>query len=364
MRNTLLRYAVIALSIVGSATLLFSCGGESNTTHYDYEALMTERSENRTITMTENGERAYSFYAPLIEGYSLAQNPYQEFREGINMTTYTSDSLSLVDATIKANYAIYYDKQKLWEAKGDVVIIKKNRKEGDTIVKSLTEVYTQQLFWDARTKKIYSNVDTKVLQDDGWHFGVGFEADEDLKNIHFRKYKSEMEFDFTPVEETPEEAAARKEKETAKKRETAKKGSSTQVGKRPNRPTTQPSDRSNINPSASSKNSKKQSSAKSPTRPQNTPPKRPQGNVKPNSNLSTGVSSEVNRPQRPTNGGGNSSTPKGGVTRPAQTSVTSKQNTKNNATSNGAKSIRRDAPRSILQNLSSDLYYIIVWKPL
>lgn len=201
MRHITLRYAMLALLLAGSATLLFSCGGAESSTEYDYETLMTERSEHRTIVMTENGERSYSFSAPLIEGYSLAQNPYQEFRKGIHMITYTSDSLSLVDATITANYAIYYDKQKLWEAKGDVVIIKKNRKGEDTTVTSLTEVHTQQLFWDARTKKIYSNVDTKVLQGDGWHFGVGFEADEDLKNIHFRKYKSEMEFDFSPVEE-------------------------------------------------------------------------------------------------------------------------------------------------------------------
>lgn len=171
---------------------------------------MTERSENRTIVMTENGKRSYSFTAPIIEGYSLAKNPYQEFRDGIKMVTYTSDSLSLEDATITANYAIYYDKQKLWEAKGNVVIVKKNRKSGDTIVTGLTEVYTQQLFWDARTKKIYSNVDTKVLQPDGWHFGVGFEADEDLKNIHFRKYKSEMEFDFSPVEESADDKGADK----------------------------------------------------------------------------------------------------------------------------------------------------------
>ena len=197
---------MLALLVVGSATLLFSCGSKPSAVEYDVESLMTELSYNRSITMTENGERSYTFSAPVIKGYSLAKNPYQEFPDGVNMVTYTSDSLSLVSATIRADYAIYYDKQKLWEAKNNVVVIKRNRKEGDTAVVSLTEVRTEQLFWDARTKKVYSNVDTKVLQADGWHSGVGFEADEDLKNIHFRKYKSEMEFDFTPVEESEESA--------------------------------------------------------------------------------------------------------------------------------------------------------------
>ena len=195
------RYAVIALSVVGSATLLFSCGKKAITTSYDNETLMTESSENRTITMMENGKRSYTFTSPLMEGYRLATNPYQEFRRGIEMTTYT-DSLSLPEVTITANYAIYYERQKLWEAKGNVVVIRRDREEGDTTVKGLTEVYTQQLFWNATTKKIYSNVDTKVLQADGWHFGVGFDADDDLKNIHFRRYSSEIEFDFSQSEQS------------------------------------------------------------------------------------------------------------------------------------------------------------------
>ncbi len=196
MLRTIRKYAMVALSIVGSATLLFSCGKAPEATVYDYETLMTESSENRTVTMMENGKRSYIFTTPLIEGYSLAKNPYQEFRRGIKITTFTSDTIPLIDAILTANYAIYYENQKLWEAKGNVVIHKHNRKGQDTTVTGLTEVYTQQLFWNATTEKIYSNVDTKVLQPDGWHFGVGFDADEDLKNIHFRKYSSEVEFEM------------------------------------------------------------------------------------------------------------------------------------------------------------------------
>lgn len=218
MHHILRRYAVIALSALGSATLLFSCSDKPEATQFDYETLMTESSENRTITMMENGKRSYTFVTPLMEGYSMATNPYQEFRRGIKMTTYTQDSTNLVDATITANYAIYYENQRLWEAKGNVIIIKNNRKDGDTTVTSHTEIYTQQLFWNATTKKIYSNVDTKILQPDGWHFGVGFDADEDLKNIHFRKYSSEMEFDMSqPTAEELEQENKKREEEASKK---------------------------------------------------------------------------------------------------------------------------------------------------
>lgn len=225
MHHILRRYAVIALSALGSATLLFSCSKKPEATQFDYETLMTESSENRTITMMENGRRSYTFVTPLMEGYSMATNPYQEFRRGIKMTTYTQDSTNLVDATITANYAIYYENQRLWEAKGNVTIIKNNRKDGDTTVTGHTEIYTQQLFWNATTKKIYSNVDTKILQPDGWHFGVGFDADEDLKNIHFRKYSSEMEFDMSqPTEEELEKENKKHEAEDKKDGNTNTKG--------------------------------------------------------------------------------------------------------------------------------------------
>lgn len=223
MRIATRLYAMVALSVLGSATLLFSCNNKPEPTVYDTETLMTESSENRTITMMENGERSYTFTAPLIEGYSLAKNPYKEFRRGIKMTTFTSDSLALVDVVLTANYAIYYENQQLWEAKGHVVVIKHNRGKQDTTVTGLTEVYTQQLFWNAKTKKIYSNVDTKIVQPEGLHEGVGFDADDDLRNIHFRKYSSEMEFevDESDREERSRERDAREAEAEAKAKETA-----------------------------------------------------------------------------------------------------------------------------------------------
>lgn len=250
---------MVALSIVGSATLLFSCDKDAKRTVVDYETLMTESSENRTITMMENGMRSYIFTAPLVEGYSLAKNPYQEFRRGIRLTTFTSDSLSLEDATLTANYAIYYENQKLWEAKGNVVIVKRNRKEGDTTVTGLTEVYSQQLFWNATTKKVYSNVDTKVLQPDGWHFGVGFDADDDLKNIHFRKYSSEMEFEMSQPEPKTEEELKREEEEKKKREEEAKKSKKSNSSKSNRGNVARPSDRTTMSVSPSTR----------PTRPAN-----------------------------------------------------------------------------------------------
>ncbi len=149
---------------------------------------MTEYSEHLSIINSQNGRRSYHFVTPLLEGYTLAREPYREFRKGIKITTYQDDSLSSVDAVLTANYAIYYEKRELWEAKGNVVV---EKSDGKTL-------YTQQLFWNARTGKIYSNVDSKIVQNNGRDvfIGEGFESDEEFKDWRFRRMKGRMEVEM------------------------------------------------------------------------------------------------------------------------------------------------------------------------
>lgn len=192
MTRLLKRYALVALSFVGSAILLFSCENalEEDTSDGD-EKMMTEYSENLTLVMSQNGRKSYRFATPLLEGYSLAKEPYREFRKGVKVITYLDDSMSTVDAVLTSNYAIYYEKRELWEAKGDVVV---EKSDGKTL-------YTQQLFWNARTKRIYSNVDSKIVQGGGddVFVGEGFESDEAFKDWRFRRMTGRMRVEVTPT---------------------------------------------------------------------------------------------------------------------------------------------------------------------
>lgn len=183
------RYLRVALSAAGSAILLFSCGErQGEGASGSGETMMTEYSENLSVVMSQNGRRSYHFVTPLLEGYSQAREPYREFRKGVKITTYQNDSLSEVDAVLTANYAIYYVNRELWEAKGNVVV---EKSDGKTL-------YTQQLFWNSRTKKIYSNVDSKIVQNNGRDvfIGEGFESDEEFKDWRFRRMKGRMEVEM------------------------------------------------------------------------------------------------------------------------------------------------------------------------
>lgn len=142
------------------------------------EALMTEYSENMSITMSENGRKSYHFETPLIEGYSMAHDPYREFRKGIKITIY-DENTGAESATLTANYAIFYEDRKLWEAKGDVVATNSDGRQ----------LFTSQLFWNQATHKVYSNVDSKIVDGDEVHHCEGFESDEAMKDWSYRKLK-------------------------------------------------------------------------------------------------------------------------------------------------------------------------------
>lgn len=178
------RYASVALSVLGSAILLISCERDGAAAEPSEDAMLSEYSENLSVIKSENGRRSLLFETPLLEGYTLGKEPYREFRDGVRVTTYEDDSLSTVKVVLVANYAIFYENRNLWEARGDVVV---RKADGKTL-------YTQQLFWNLTTKKVYSNVDSKVVENGGRDvaYGEGFESDETLSDIHWRRLRSMM----------------------------------------------------------------------------------------------------------------------------------------------------------------------------
>lgn len=185
------RYLAVALSFMGSAILLFSCEKKQTVVESpNYETLMTEYSENMSIDMSENGSKSYFFETPLIEGYAMARDPYREFRKGIKITMYEQDTARSVSATLVANYAIFYEERKLWEAKGDVKVVQANGRK----------LNTSQLFWNQATHTIYSNVDCVIIDRDQTIYCEGFESDEEMKDWSYRKVKGVTYFEDSQMQ--------------------------------------------------------------------------------------------------------------------------------------------------------------------
>jgi len=112
--------------------------------------------------------------AKVMNLYNTPEKQYYEFPKGI--LVYQYDSLMEIEATIKADFTIYYNNKKIWEARNDVVA--KNLKKNE-------QLYTEELFWDQNKGIIYSTKFTKIINSDGVFYGDGgFESNQDFTKWH------------------------------------------------------------------------------------------------------------------------------------------------------------------------------------
>jgi len=135
--------------------------------------------QNYEIIQSDSGKVQLRLLAPEIVRYTNVEKPYIEFPKGLTAYFY-NDSLR-VESVIKANYAIYYEKEGLWEAKNDVEA--RNLLNGN-------QLNTEHLFWDQQKKLIYSYTYSRIVNEDGTFYGEdGFEANQDLKKWKLKSSK-------------------------------------------------------------------------------------------------------------------------------------------------------------------------------
>ncbi|MCD7970016.1 MAG: LPS export ABC transporter periplasmic protein LptC [Alistipes sp.] len=183
-KRNIISYIRTALLAAGSAFCIFACGRGAAEEEDTSEGLLTQEAFNLTIIESTNGVRSTRFETPLMETYEYAREPYREFRKGVTVISYNSDT-GEVESTLVADYAIQFLNQELWEAKGNVVA---TNAQGH-------KLETQQLFWNQKTGRIYSNIDSKITQDGGEAIGVGFESDEQFTDWEFRRPRGTIDVD-------------------------------------------------------------------------------------------------------------------------------------------------------------------------
>jgi LPS export ABC transporter protein LptC len=155
--------------IMGS---FFSCKNDIETINaLNNEIKLPDQSGfNIEITYTDSGKIQGKIYAPEVNKYDRGEEPYVEFPKGMKVMFY--DSLERPTSYIKANYAIYYEKKQLWEARNQVV--------AENLVNH-DKLETEQMFWDQKEEKIYSEKFTRLTNSDGISYGEGgFESRQDM----------------------------------------------------------------------------------------------------------------------------------------------------------------------------------------
>ncbi len=143
----------------------------------------TQVSINLISQESKDGTRTYKMVTPLMEYYELADEPFTEFTQGIQIETF-NDSTAVIESDLIADYARSDEQKELWVARGNVVA---NNFSGNRTL------YTEELWWDQKAKKIYSDVAVRVREGNSNHVGVGFEADEEFVRWSFKRPRGQME---------------------------------------------------------------------------------------------------------------------------------------------------------------------------
>lgn len=165
-------------------SLMFGCA----------EKVVKPRVEDKETTPTQiaidlisiesrNGVESYRMTTPLMERYELATKPFAEFRKGILVETF-DDTTQVLQSSLRADYAHFDETDEIWEVRGKVV--GQNIEDGK-------KLFTEQLFWNQKTDRIYTDKFARIIDGQNEYKGVGFESDGKLKNWSFHTPRGTME---------------------------------------------------------------------------------------------------------------------------------------------------------------------------
>jgi LPS export ABC transporter protein LptC len=183
-----LKYLLAAVLLSGCALKQDSHDG------YSVDETFADLSVTNLDTKYFSGHNLQtSVTAPIADDYESVEQPYMEFPKGISVVFYDVEQKE--KSRLKADYAVYYSKKKLWEARKNVVV---SNEDG-------TKLLTEQLFGDENRKKIFAVKKVTVVDPDSTVIvgKQGFESDIAFKNYKFLdvngivNLKDQYENDFT-----------------------------------------------------------------------------------------------------------------------------------------------------------------------
>ena len=186
--NHISRMLIISISLT---ILITSCKNDIETIQ-----ALTSESNLPDITgfqvemdYTDSGMLKGKIFAPEVFQYDRSEEPYYEFPKGMRAVIYAAAG----EYTIQANYGIYYYNKQLWEGRNNVLI--DNKETGE-------KIETEQIFWDQKEKRIYSDKYTKVTNKDGVFIGEnGIEADDEFRKFRMIGYSGKVTVSEKPVTE-------------------------------------------------------------------------------------------------------------------------------------------------------------------
>ncbi len=180
-----------SIAALAAVLFLFACQNNKREVNTFKSKVVEEPSEiqkNLTLTYSDSAFKRMEMHARLAENYPQLEEPQMRFPKGIQVEFF--DPNGKPKSRLKADRATYFNKKKMWEAYGNVVVV---NEAGE-------QLNTEELFWDEREHRIYSNAFTKITSPDKVIMGEGFESDENFENPVITKVTGEI---YLQDEQTP-----------------------------------------------------------------------------------------------------------------------------------------------------------------
>ena len=121
-----------------------------------------------TTLISDSGVVRYRISAPSWQIFDQAEPTYWEFTDGIYLEKFNPELQ--VTASLRADYARYWDHDERWELIGNVRAL---NEEGETFL-------TQQLNWDQKTERVYSDSAITINRQASVIQGIGFESNQTM----------------------------------------------------------------------------------------------------------------------------------------------------------------------------------------
>ena len=139
-----------------------------------------EKGKGVEIVYSEKGIVQVVIKAEVVYRYSDKKSPYTEMPSGLNIIFY--NDLGVAVNFLEAEYGKNEESKEIMHARGNV---KLSNLDGE-------HLYAEELYWNQKSKKVYSEKFVKIETPDEIIYGEGFESDEDFSNYVIKKIKGSV----------------------------------------------------------------------------------------------------------------------------------------------------------------------------
>lgn len=177
MKNKLPKRPVVfglkSIVVIFFTAMLFACENQMETIREltSNDTIPSEVAMGVRIIYSDSGMTQMILTSPILYQKG-GDDPYVEFPEGLNVKTY--DQTNALVTELQADYGKRFQKDKRMEVENNVIV---------TNYQNNKKLFTERLFWNEKTKKIYNNTFVTIVEEDKTIHGDSIRADQNFEVV-------------------------------------------------------------------------------------------------------------------------------------------------------------------------------------